>query len=212
VITLREKLTNIGMALIFVTSLLLGLASLVQASGETVSSSKTERAVFAGGCFWCMEGPFDKLPGVISTRSGYTAGHVKNPSYRQVSAGRTGHTEAVEIVFDPNRVSFDQLLKVFWKNIDPLDAKGQFCDKGSQYRAGIFYQNESQQASAESSLAMLKNSRRFQKPIVTEITRGSVFYPAEDYHQDYYLKNPVRYKYYRFSCGRDKRLEALWSE
>jgi len=212
VITLREKLTNIGMALIFVLGLLVGLASLAQASGEAISISKTERAVFAGGCFWCMEGPFDKLPGVISSRSGYTSGHVKNPTYRQVSAGRTGHTEAVEIVFDPAKVSFDQLLRVFWKNIDPLDAKGQFCDKGSQYRAGIFYQNESQQALAEDSLAKLKKSGRFQKPIVTEITRGSVFYPAEDYHQDYYLKNPVRYKYYRFSCGRDKRLEALWSE
>jgi len=212
VITLGEKLTNIGIALVFVLSLLLALVSLASASEEASSSAKTERAVFAGGCFWCMEGPFDKLPGVISTRSGYTAGHVKNPSYRQVSAGSTGHTEAVEVVFDPAKISFDQLLKVFWKNIDPLDAKGQFCDKGSQYRAGIFYQNESQQASAESSLAMLKNSGRFQKPIVTEITRGSVFYPAEDYHQDYYLRNPVRYKYYRFSCGRDKRLETLWSE
>ncbi len=211
-ITLGEKLTNIGIALVFVLSLLLALVSLASASEEASSSAKTERAVFAGGCFWCMEGPFDKLPGVISTRSGYTAGHVKNPSYRQVSAGSTGHTEAVEVVFDPAKISFDQLLKVFWKNIDPLDAKGQFCDKGSQYRAGIFYQNESQQASAESSLAMLKNSGRFQKPIVTEITRGSVFYPAEDYHQDYYLRNPVRYKYYRFSCGRDKRLETLWSE
>lgn len=210
--TLREKLTNIGMALFFVLSLLAGLATFAQASEVKASSAKTERAVFAGGCFWCMEGPFDKLPGVLSTRSGYTAGRVKNPSYRQVSAGRTGHTEAVEVVFDPSKVTFDQLLKVFWKNIDPLDAKGQFCDKGSQYRAGIFYQNENQKTLAEASLDALKQSGRFQSPIVTEVTQGSVFYPAEDYHQDYYMKNPVRYNYYRFSCGRDKRLEALWSE
>ena len=173
-------------------------------------SSATEKAIFAGGCFWCMEPPFDKLDGVISTTSGYTSGHQKNPTYKQVSAGVTGHTEAIEIVFDPDKVSYEKLLEVFWLNIDPLNAKGQFCDYGTQYRTGIYYLDEQQQKLAEASLAGIKS--KLNKPIATEIKAATQFYPAEDYHQNYYQVNPVRYNYYRWSCGRDQRLQELWGE
>ncbi|MGB5307685.1 MAG: peptide-methionine (S)-S-oxide reductase MsrA [Arenicellales bacterium] len=173
-------------------------------------SSATEKAIFAGGCFWCMEPPFDKIDGVISTTSGYTSGHQKNPTYKQVSAGVTGHTEAIEIVFDPDKVSYEKLLEVFWLNIDPLNAKGQFCDYGTQYRTGIYYLDEQQQKLAEASLAGIKS--KLNKPIATEIKAATQFYPAEDYHQNYYQVNPVRYNYYRWSCGRDQRLQELWGE
>ena len=176
------------------------------------AESKTEIATFAGGCFWCMEPPFDKIDGVISTTSGYIGGHQDNPSYEQVSAGTTGHTEAVRIEYEPEKISYQQLLAVFWKNIDPTTANRQFCDSGSQYRSGIFYHNEAQKNAADESLKALKQSKPFTAPVVTEITAASVFYPAEDYHQDYYLKNPLRYKYYRFACSRDNRLEELWGE
>ena len=176
------------------------------------SPSTTEKATFAGGCFWCMEPPFDKLNGVISTTSGYTGGHVENPSYKQVSAGSTGHTEVVQIVYDPDKIGYEALLEVFWKNIDPTTRDRQFCDKGSQYRTGIFYHDESQRELAEQSKAKLEQSKPFDAPIVTEITAASQFYPAEDYHQDYYQKNPLRYKYYRYACGRDDRLEQLWGK
>jgi peptide-methionine (S)-S-oxide reductase len=174
------------------------------------TDSRTETATFAGGCFWCMEPPFDKLDGVISTTSGYTGGHQPDPTYKQVSAGTTGHTEAVQVVYDPEKLSYEKLLDVFWKNIDPTTPDRQFCDAGSQYRAGIFYHDDVQQRAAEESLRKLKQSKTLAEPVVTEINAAGTFYPAEDYHQDYYQKNPLRYKYYRFACGRDKRLEQLW--
>ena len=174
------------------------------------SAATTATATFAGGCFWCMEQPFDQLDGVISTTSGYTGGTAQNPSYEQVTRGNTGHTEAIQIVFDPTVVSYPELLEVFWKNIDPTNASGQFCDSGSQYRSGIFYHDEAQHKAALASLEQLRANKSFEQKIVTEITRASVFYPAESYHQNYYQTNPIRYKFYRFACGRDKRLDQLW--
>ena len=176
------------------------------------ASGKTARAVFAGGCFWCMEGPFDKLNGVISTTSGYTGGHKKDPSYQEVSSGGTGHAEAVEIVYDPAKVTYEKLLDVFWHNIDPTTKDAQFCDHGSQYRSGIFYVDDAQKAAAVASKAALDMRKPFKNAIATEITAATQFYPAEDYHQDYYLKNPVRYKFYRAGCGRDARLTELWGD
>ena len=168
------------------------------------------QATFAGGCFWCMEGPFDKLDGVVSTTSGYTGGTKENPTYGQVSAGNTGHAESVQVVYDPEQVSYEALLGTFWHNIDPLDSKGQFCDKGNQYRSAIFYGNETEKQLAEVSRAEV--AEKLDEPIATEITPASTFYPAEDYHQDYYIKNPVRYKIYRTGCGRDRRLSQVWGE
>lgn len=167
-------------------------------------------ATFAGGCFWCMEPPFDKLEGVISTTSGYTGGAKRNPTYREVSSGGTGHTEAVQVVYDPAKVSYEKLLQVFWVNVDPTDAGGQFCDRGSQYRTGIFVHDATQRKLAEASKAALEKSKPFKEPVVTEIVPAGEFWAAEDYHQDYYKKNPLRYKYYRNGCGRDQRLQALW--
>jgi len=172
----------------------------------------TERAIFAGGCFWCMEPPYDKLEGVISTTSGYTGGHKPNPTYKEVSSGTTGHTEAIEVVYDPQKISYAKLLEVFWRNIDPTTKNRQFCDHGSQYRTGIFYLNEEQKRLAEESEATINKTKPFKEPVVTEITAGTTFYPAEEYHQDYYRKNPIRYKYYRYNCGRDQRLKELWGE
>ena len=169
-------------------------------------------AVFAGGCFWCMEPPYDKTEGVISTTSGYTGGQVPNPAYKDVSAGTTGHTEAVKIVYDPEKVSYEKLLHIFWRNIDPIRKNAQFCDEGSQYRSAIFPQDEAQREAAEKSKAELEASGRFTRPIVTEILDAAPFYAAEDYHQDYYLKNPNRYSYYRWGCGRDARLEQIWGD
>jgi peptide-methionine (S)-S-oxide reductase len=182
---------------------LLFLASVGGADAQDLA-----KATFAGGCFWCMEPPFDALDGVVSTTSGYTGGHTANPTYEQVSAGKTGHAEAVEIVYDPRKVTYARLLEVFWRNIDPLTANAQFCDTGSQYRAAIFVHDATQRRLAEASKDAV--AQRLQKPIVTEITAASQFWPAEEYHQDYYKKNPIRYKFYRTSCGRDRRLEAIW--
>jgi peptide-methionine (S)-S-oxide reductase len=170
----------------------------------------TAVATFAGGCFWCMQGPFDALDGVVSTTVGYTGGHVDHPSYEQVSAGGTGHVEAVQVVYRPERVGYDELLDVFWHNVDPLDAGGQFCDRGSQYRSAIFAHDAEQRRLAEASKQALTRSGRLPGPIVTEIRPATAFFPAEGYHQDYYRKNPLRYRYYRSGCGRDHRLEALW--
>lgn len=171
------------------------------------------RATFAGGCFWCMEGPFDRVPGVVSTTSGYTAGSVKDPSYEQVSSGGTGHTEAVEVVYDPAKVSYGQLLEIFWRNVDPTDGGGQFCDRGSQYRTGVFVHGDEQRRLAEQSKKDLEASGKLKKKrVVTEIAPAGDFYAAEGYHQDYYTKNPVRYKFYRYNCGRDDRLKDLWGE
>jgi peptide-methionine (S)-S-oxide reductase len=189
---------------------ILAAALLVVSLNIFAADSKTEIATFAGGCFWCMEPPFDKLDGVISTTSGYTGGHQANPTYKQVSAGSTGHAEAIQIEYDPEKVSYEELLAVFWNNIDPTTANSQFCDHGSQYRSGIFYHNDAQKNAAEKSLNKLNQTKSFDEPVVTEITAASTFYPAEEYHQDYYQKNLLRYKYYRFACGRDQRLEELW--
>ena len=180
--------------------------------GATGVAGEPAVATFAGGCFWCMEPPFDKLDGVISTTSGYTGGHVKKPSYKEVSAGGTGHAEAIQVLYDPDQVSYEELLEVFWHNIDPTTANRQFCDRGSQYRSAIFFHDAAQRTAAERSKAALEANKPFDGAIVTEIVEVGVFYPAEDYHQDYYLKNPIRYKYYRYGCGRDDRLEELWGK
>jgi peptide-methionine (S)-S-oxide reductase len=173
----------------------------------TAGAAPLAKATFAGGCFWCMEPPFEKLPGVVSVVSGYIGGSVPNPTYEQVSAGRTGHYEAVEITFDPQKVSYAKLLDTLWPNIDPTDGSGQFCDKGPQYRAAIFYHDENQRKLAVASRDRLKG--RFPN-IQTQILRAAPFYRAEEYHQDYYKKNPVRYQFYRRGCGRDARLKAVW--
>ena len=167
-------------------------------------------ATFAGGCFWCMEAPFDKLPGVRSVESGYIGGHTANPTYQKISTGGTGHAEAVRILYDPTQISYEELLYVFWRNIDPLVEDRQFCDRGSQYRSAIFIHDAAQQAAAEASRRELEAAGRFPQPIVTEIVAAGRFYPAEEEHQGYYQKNPLRYKYYRFNCGRDARLRELW--
>ncbi len=175
-------------------------------------AQQTAEATFAGGCFWCMEPPYDKLEGVISTTSGYIGGHVSNPTYEQVSAGATGHTEAVQVVYDPSKVSYEKLLEVFWRNIDPLDAGGQFCDRGSQYRSAIFFHNEEQERLATASKARLEATADLAAPIVTEVLEAGPFYPAEDYHQNYYQEHPIQYRFYRWNCGRDARLEEVWGE
>ena len=169
-------------------------------------------ATFAGGCFWCMEPPYDKLPGVTATISGYMGGKTANPTYEQVSSGSTGHAEVVQVVYDPKKVSYEKLLEVFWVNVDPTVKDRQFCDSGSQYRTSIFYHDEAQRKAAEASLAALEKSKPFREPIVTPIVMASAFTPAEDYHQDYYTKNPVRYNFYRNGCGRDARLKELWGQ
>jgi peptide-methionine (S)-S-oxide reductase len=169
-------------------------------------------AVFAGGCFWCMEGPFDGVAGVVSTTSGYAGGSKDAPTYEEVSAGWTGHAESVRVVYDPKKVTYEQLLEVFWHNVDPLTANAQFCDHGPQYRTAIFTQDEAQRAAAEASKKALDSSHRFKQPIVTEITPAGKFWPAEDYHQDFYVKNPLRYRFYRAGCGRDPRLRELWGD
>ena len=171
---------------------------------------KTAIATFAGGCFWCVEADFDKVGGVLSTTSGYTGGHTSNPTYEEVSHGGTGHAESVEIAYDPAKVSYEKLLDVFWHNIDPLAKNSQFCDHGDQYRTAVFYHDEEQRRLAEVSKAAVQ--ARFKQPVQTQITAAGPFYRAENYHQDYYLKNPIRYKFYRFNCGRDARLEELWGK
>ena len=185
------------------------LAAGTSAHSQT-SKPATAKATFAGGCFWCMEPPYDKLPGVISTTSGYIGGRTKNPTYEQVSTGTTGHTEAVQVEYDPAKVTYAQLLEVFWRNIDPTQKDGQFCDHGSQYRTGIFYHTPEQQKLAQASRAALEKNKPFKGEIVTEVTAAAEFYRAEEYHQDFYKKNPARYKFYRAGCGRDARLQALW--
>jgi len=170
------------------------------------------KATFAGGCFWCMEPPFDRLAGVVSTTSGYTGGEKVDPTYEEVSAGGTGHAESVEVLYDPAKVSYEKLLDVFWHNVDPTVRDRQFCDTGHQYRTAIFTHDETQKRLAEQSRAALQKSKPFKEEIVTEIVPAGRFYPAEEYHQDYYKKNPVRYKFYRYNCGRDRRLEQLWGK
>ena len=182
------------------------------AAKPAATTAQTAKAVFAGGCFWCVESDFDKLAGVLSTTSGYTGGRTANPTYEQVSAHSTGHAEAVEVVFDPAKVSYQQLVQHFWRTIDPTTKDRQFCDAGSPYRTAIFAQDAEQLRIATASRAALEKSKPFKEPVVTEVVMATTFYPAEDYHQDYYLKNPVRYKLYRTSCGRDARLKQLWGD
>jgi peptide-methionine (S)-S-oxide reductase len=194
---------------------LLTLSTLGVTEGGTTPATSQEGlevATFAGGCFWCVEEAFDEVEGVVSTTSGYTGGHKKNPTYHEVSAGGTGHAEAVQVVYDPKKVSYSDLLKVFWHNIDPTTPNRQFCDVGSQYRSAIFYHNQTQKRLAEASKRELEKSKPFKEPIVTEITKASEFYPAEEYHQDYHHKNPIRYKFYRYGCGRDQRLSEIWGK
>ena len=206
------------------TRLALLLAALAGALGLSLAAAEepTKRAeapgpglsvaTFAAGCFWCVEPPYDKTEGVVSTTSGYTGGKVAGVTYRQIGMGGTGHTEAVRVVYDPAKVGYDKLLEIYWRNVDPLDAKGQFCDTGEPYRPAIFVHDEEQRRLAEASKAALAASGRFKQPIAVAIEPAADFWIAEDYHQDYYLKNPAKYAYYRWGCGRDARLEELWGK
>jgi peptide-methionine (S)-S-oxide reductase len=195
--------------------LLLSLALLLAAGtafAQQASPAKTAKATFAGGCFWCTEADFDKVEGVISTTSGYIGGKTVNPTYNQVSAGTTGHAEAVEIVYDPAKVTYEKLVDIFWRTIDPLVKDRQFCDSGSQYRSAIFFHDAEQRRLAEASKKKIEDSGVLKGPIQTQIAMATKFYPAEDYHQDFYLKNPSKYKFYRWNCGRDQRLEEIWGK
>ena len=197
-------------ALVAVAALAFGPPAPAQTSPP--APSQTAVAIFAGGCFWCMEPPFDALDGVTATISGYTGGMRLNPTYEQVSTGVTGHAEAVKVEYDPSKVSYEKLLYVFWRNVDPLTSDAQFCDHGTQYRTAIFASDDEQLRLAQESKEALEKSGRFKRPIVTQIVRATQFWPAEDYHQDYYRKNPVRYQFYRAGCGRDDRLRQLWGD
>ncbi len=190
------------------TIIFLTLGGIAYAADRESKGTETAKATFAGGCFWSVELLFDKVDGVLSTISGYTGGTKKNPTYEEVTTGTTGHAEAVQVTYDPKKVSYEKLVEVFWRNIDPLTPNAQFCDVGSQYRTALFYHDETQKRLAEKSKKALQG--RFKQPIVTEIVAASQFYPAEDYHQDFHLKNPVRYQLYRAGCGRDRRLEEVW--
>jgi peptide methionine sulfoxide reductase msrA/msrB len=191
------------------------LAALILVQGACVMAeqAKLEKATFAGGCFWCMEPPFEHLaPAVTSVVSGYTGGRTKNPTYEEVCSGSSGHLEAIQVTYDPAKISYDQLLEVFWRNIDPTDEHGQFADKGEQYETAIFYHDEAQKKAAEASKKKLEDSKKFSRPVATRIRPAAEFYPAEDYHQDYYKKNPLRYKSYRIGSGREGFLKRTWGE
>jgi peptide-methionine (S)-S-oxide reductase len=187
---------------------LLALAFAALTTPIAAQTPQTASVILAGGCFWCMEPPYDKTDGVIATISGYSGGKTANPTYEQVSAGSTGHIEVVKVEYDPAKVSYEKLLDIFWRNIDPFDADGQFCDKGSQYRSAIFFGNDKEKELAEASKKQI--AEKLGQAVVTDILSASEFYPAEDYHQDYYEKNPLKYKFYRYGCGRDARLETVW--
>ena len=209
--------TTFGWFASLALSTLVGLmATVVPADAQTSATPPVApglaKATFAGGCFWCMEPPFDKLDGVISTTSGYAGGERQHPTYEQVASGQTAHAEAVEVVYDPAKISYAQLLDVFWKNIDPLVRNRQFCDRGAQYRTAIFFHDAAQERQARETKRHIDDSGRFDAPVVTQIVEAGVFWAAEDYHQDYYLKNPIRYRVYRYGCGRDRRLEDLWDD
>ena len=189
------------------------LVSLLAAGmAGAASDAKLAKATFAGGCFWCMEEALDKVDGVVSTTSGYTGGRAKDPTYEEVSAGGTGHAESVEVLYDPAKITYAQLLEVFWRNIDPATPDAQFCDHGAQYRSAIFYHDETQKRLAEESKKALEKSKPFKGPVVTEIAPASAFYPAEEYHQNFYEKNPIRYRLYKYNCGRAQRLQELWGK
>jgi peptide methionine sulfoxide reductase msrA/msrB len=196
--------------ILILISIIIGSIAMAEAQSNKNVVMKREKATFAGGCFWCMEPPFEKLEGVKEVISGYTGGKKLNPTYEEVSSGSTGHLESIEVTYDPYIVSYEKLLDVFWRNIDPTDAGGQFVDRGGQYRSAIFYHNEDQKKAAEASKQRLAKAGVFSKPIVTEIIPSATFYKAEEYHQDYYKKNPIRYKFYRFNSGRDQFLEKTW--
>jgi peptide-methionine (S)-S-oxide reductase len=188
------------------------LFGIVAGSLNALPSPARGSAIFAGGCFWCEETAFEGVPGVISVTSGYIGGQKKNPTYEEVSSGGTGHAEAVEVVYDPTKITYERLLDIFWHNVDPFQANGQFCDHGNQYRSAIFFKDETQKSAAEQSRRKLELDPKFRGKIVTQIVAASTFYPAEEYHQDFYKKSPVRYQMYRAGCGRDARLKAIWGE
>jgi methionine-S-sulfoxide reductase len=179
---------------------------------EPVAEPRVETAILAGGCFWCIEADYEKLDGVLGVVSGYTGGEQKNPTYKQVSSGNSGHIEVVEVSFDASRISYAEILDYFWRHIDPTRDDGQFCDRGPQYRPAIFYRGETQHREAQASEKRIAASKPFPEPLKVELIAATEFYPAEDYHQDYYKKNPVRYKFYRYNCGRDARVETLWGK
>ncbi len=197
--------------LVFLSVMLLAQRALF-AENSMAKNETTKKATFAGGCFWCMQPPFDKLPGVVSTTVGYTGGTKDHPTYEEVSAGGTGHAESLEVAYDPSKIRYDQLLDVFWKNIDPTTKDAQFVDIGRQYRSAIFYHDEDERREALASKERLEKSGRYSKPIATEIVSATKFYPAEEHHQKYYQKNPIRYKFYRFASGRDQYLKKIWGK
>lgn len=200
------------MRLFYLYIICLIFTGLSYADTNNMSSKELAVATFAGGCFWCMEHPFEKLDGVVEVVSGYAGGHKDNPTYKEVSAGVTGHAESIQITYDPSKITYEELLDVFWRQINPTDTGGQFVDRGFQYRSAIFYHNDGQKEKAEKSKKMLNESGRYEKPVVTEITGFSSFYPAEEYHQDYYKRRPLRYKFYRYNSGRDKYLKKIWGD
>jgi len=208
---LVTRVTRASLAFLFAAAPLLA-----QAPGSPPvpagAGRQLSRATFAGGCFWCMEAPFEALDGVVSVTSGYTGGSKENPTYEEVSSGRTGHAEAVQVVYDPAKISYERLLNVYWRNVDPTDRTGQFCDRGSQYRPAIFVHDETQRKLAEASKTALGKTKPFAAPVVVDIVPASAFWPAEEYHQKYHSKNPIRYRYYRTGCGRDARLRELWGD
>ena len=216
--TLLRRLSAACKMMLLGVSVMAGAQAFAQTStapatkAPMAGATATAKATFAGGCFWCVESDFDKLPGVLSTTSGYIGGKTANPTYDQVSGNATGHAEAVEIVFDPAKVSYSQLVEHFWFTIDPTTKDQQFCDRGSPYRTAIFAQDAGQLKIAQDSRSALEKSKPFKEPVVTEVGLATRFYPAEEYHQDYYKKNPLRYKYYRSNCGRDARLKQLWGD
>lgn len=184
----------------------------VRVSADPAATPNTETAILAGGCFWCIEADYEKLDGVLEAVSGYSGGHIENPTYKQVSSGRSGHIEVVKITYAADKISYPEILDYFWRHIDPTRDDGQFCDRGEQYRPAIFYQDEQQQRQAIESRNRVEKTKPFTEPLKVELIQASTFYPAEDYHQDYYLKNPVRYKLYRYNCGRDARIDKLWKK
>lgn len=200
-------LSSVGIA-----ALLIGGVTAMPQGSLAIEGSQNAKATFAGGCFWCMEEAYEEINGVVSVISGYTGGQLADPTYEQVSAGGTGHAESVEVTYDPNKVTYQKLLEVFWRNVDPTTPNAQFCDHGSQYRTAIFYHDQMQKRLIDESKQAVESSKSFPQPIVTEIVPASIFYPAEDYHQDFYKKNPVRYKFYKWNCGRSQRLEQLWGK
>ena len=205
---MRRQITR---SVLTVAVLLIGAWN-VPSTGLAAADATSGKAYFAGGCFWCMEEVFEKVEGVLSATSGYMGGTVSNPTYKEVSAGRTGHTESVEVVYDPAKVSYQKLLDAFWNNVDPITPNAQFCDHGNQYRSAIFFRTDEEKRASDSSKQSIEQSRRFKEPIVTQIAMALQFYPAEEYHQDFYKKNPIRYKLYKYNCGRAQRLEELWGK